>query len=429
MNYQTFSVRFECKKAKANKDGLAPVCIVITVNKEYSIIQTRQRQKPEDFKKLYSSRTINPIRTFCDNEKSAIQNIYSTLLAMPSITISSKLIKECYVNGIEHTLYNIEKTNPTLQQLFDKFKSQKTEEDVLPSTWKKYENAWNKFIELTEHKPTELATLVNQRDMQLFEARCYNTLHMQETTVKKMEKNIKAVFTFGVASNSLKYNPFGTIKIGKGEKEKPTEYLTYDEIQKLREVDIRSERLEKVRDMFFWQCFTGQNISDIAILEPEDIQFNGKQYYIQKQRYKRGKFGKKYIYTAVLFEDAIDVYKDYQGKIPYISPQKYNKYLKELMEMAGIKKHITTKCGRTTYACYLYNTLHIDIPIISKMMGHHSVKQTEEYLSIFDKTVFDAVTSYDKPSIEEEAEAWANQEPDTGVEEAIKLLYPEYFKK
>ncbi len=393
MEYNTYAVRFECKSSKANKDGLAPICIVITVNKKYTIIQTRQRQKPEDFKKLYNSRIANPVRTFCDNERGKIQEIYSTLLTMPSITITAKLLKECYVNGIEATLSNKPLLkNVTLRHMFNLFRDFKSVENVLPSTFKKYEFAFEIFLELTGHKDTEPASVIKLNDMQVFEAKCYNVKHYHETTAKKKMKLVRSIFNYG-ASIKLIENPFGMLIIGRGEKEEPTQYLTYEEIQKVRKADIRSDRLCKVRDLFLFQCFTGLNISDISILKPEDIKFNGEQYYIQKERFKHGKFNKKYVYTAVLFEDAVEINKVYQGHIPYISTQKYNAYLPEVMEAAGIKKHITTKCGRTSYANYLYNHLHIDIPIISKMMGHHSVKQTEEYLTIFNETVFEAVSN------------------------------------
>lgn len=427
MNYQTFAVRFECKSAKANKDGMSPVCVVVTINKEHSIIQTKQRAKASEFKKLITSRVANPVKNFCDNQRADIQKIYTTLLGIPNLTVTAKLVKECYVNGIDATLHNIsQEKNLTLQQLLEEFKKQKTEDNVLPSTWKKYENAWNKFLEQTEHKNTESAHSIKHSDVKLLEARCYNKLKMQETTVKKMEKNIKAVFAFGMAAGYLTTNPFGTMKIGKGDKEKPTEYLTYEEIEKVRAADLRCDRLDKVRDTFLFQCFTGLNISDLTILKPEDIQFNGELYYIKKERYKRGKFGKKYTYTTILFEDAIDIYKVYKGKIPYISTQKYNEYLGEVMMAAGISKHITTKCGRTTFANYLLNRLHLEIPIISKMLGHHSVKQTEEYLTLFDATVFDRLQEKGKETIEEMAEAWENDiEPDYQTQQLYKKLWGE----
>ena len=424
MEYQTFSVRFECKSAKANKDGLAPVCIVVTVNKEYTVIQTRQRQKPQEFKKLLNSKQNNAVKTYCDNEKAKLQNIYSTLLSMPSITITSKLIKSCYVEGIEPTLSNQPLLlNITLRTLFNKFMEFKSEEKIQPSTFKKYKLAFESFLELTGHKDTEPASCIKYQDMMLFEAKCMNEKHYAEMTAKKKQKYVRSIFTFGYQSELLKRNPFAMLRIGRGEKESPTEYLVYSEIEKVRAADLRSDRLIKARDIFLFQCFTGLNISDVSVLKPEDIQQNDEGYYfIRKPRYKKGKFSKKYNYTSVMFEDAIKIAEDYKGVIPYESPQKLNVYLGEIMKIAGIDKHITSKCGRTTYACYLYNRLHLHIPIISKMMGHRSVKQTEEYLTIFQETVFESLEEKGKPDIEEDADKW-DIEPDSESQELYKKIW------
>lgn len=430
MNYTTFAIRFSCEKGRANKDGLSPILIFVTINKNHTVIQTKQRADPANFRKQVNSKVANPVKIYCENERGKINNIYSTLNTMPNIAITAQLVKECYQNGIEETLSN-EPTakNITLQGLFNKFMDFKSTEKVLPSTFKKFKISFETFLELTGHKPTELASSIKQIDMMIFEAKCMNEKHYVETTTKKKMKYVRSVFNFGQASGLLNVNPFSMMVIGRGEKEEPTQYLTYQEIEKVRGADLRADRLQKARDIFLFQCFTGLNISDISVLKPEDIQLRDGYYYIEKARYKQGKFNKKYKYTTILFEDAIEIYKAYQGHIPYESTQKLNVYLGEIMEIAGIKKHITSKCGRTSFADYLFNHLHIDVPIISKMMGHSSIKQTQEYLEIFNQTVFESLESKGKPSIEEEAEAWANQEPDTGVEEAIKLLYPEFSKK
>ena len=411
--YNTFAIRFEAKKAKANKAGLSSICIVVTINKQQTIIQTKQKVKPEDFKKLYNSRIANPVKTFCDNERGKIQNIYSTLLTMPDIAVTAQLVKECYVNGIKETLSN-EPTakNITLQGLFNKFMDFKSTEKILPSTFKKFKIAYETFLELTNHKKTDPASAIKHIDMLVFEAKCMNEKHYVETTTKKKMKYVRSVFNFGQSAGYLTINPFSMMVIGRGEKEEPTQYLTYEEIQKVKDADIRSDRLQKTRDIFLFQCFTGLNISDISVLKPEDIQHKDGYYYIEKARYKQGKFNKKYKYTTILFEDAAEIYKAYQGHIPYISTQKLNTYLGEIMEIAGIDKHITSKCGRTSFACYVYNTLHMDVSIISKMMGHSTIKQTQEYLEIFSQTVFEAVKEKTEPQ-------------DLTLIDTIKQLYPE----
>ena len=427
MEYTTFGIRFSCEKGRANKDGLSPILIFVTINKNHTVIQTKQKADPANFRKQVNSKVANPVKIYCENERGKINNIYSTLNTIPNITVTPKLIKECYLHGIEETLSNKPTLhNITLQGLFNQFMDFKSTENILPSTFKKFKFAFNTFLELTGHKPTEPASSIKHIDMLVFEAKCMNEKHYVETTTKKKMKYVRSVFNFGKSANLLAANPFGMMVIGRGEKEEPTQYLEYDEIVKVREADLRADRLIKARDIFLFQCFTGLNISDIKVLKPEDIQEKDGYYYIEKARYKQGKFNKKYKYTTILFEDAIEVYKAYKGNIPYESPQKLNVYLGDIMKIAGIDKHITSKCGRTSFANYVFNRLHIDIPIISKMMGHSSVKQTEEYLTIFTQTVFDCLDDKGNSSIEEEAEAWENDiEPDYQTQQLYKKLWGE----
>ena len=85
----------------------------------------------------------------------------------------------------------------------------------------------------------------------------------------------------------------------------------------------------------------------------------------------------------------MEIWDFYDGKIPLISNQKMNKYLKKCQKIAKIDKNLTTLCARHTYATMALNK-GLSIDIVSKMLGHLNTKQTKTYAELLSTTVLDA---------------------------------------
>ena len=115
------------------------------------------------------------------------------------------------------------------------------------------------------------------------------------------------------------------------------EYLNQEEIQLLLDLDLsENKRLEKVRDIFLVCCYTGVRFSEYKNLKQENIELgkNGKSInYFSKKT-------KKYVHT-LCNDNALKLLKKYKFDLPHISGQKYNEYIKEVCELAGIDTVIT----------------------------------------------------------------------------------------
>ena len=91
--------------------------------------------------------------------------------------------------------------------------------------------------------------------------------------------------------------------------------------------------------------------------------------------------------------EIIEKYKDHpetdiKGTVlPMRSNVKFNAYLKEVADLCGIEKNLTTHLARHTFATTV--TLNNDVPIesVSKMMGHKNMKTTQIYAKVLDKKV------------------------------------------
>lgn len=182
-------------------------------------------------------------------------------------------------------------------------------------------------------------------------------------------------------------NPFRLLN----KKEKPQkqnaekEFLTIDELKKVIATPCRYPIVKKA---FLFSCFTGLRWSDMITLEPKHIHdsVDGKSKYIEKKQVKT-----KQDVVVPLCQDALKWMPEPQndGKTIFhelqITQTTVEVVLQEWMEAAGIKKHITYHCSRHT-AATMWLTLGANLYVVSKLLGHRSIKVTEVYARIVDQT-------------------------------------------
>ena len=103
-----------------------------------------------------------------------------------------------------------------------------------------------------------------------------------------------------------------------------------DELSTLYHYEFNSKRLNQVRDKFCFGCFTSLAFSDLDELTPKHIN-NGT---LTKFRQKT-----KVLHDIELPDQAIKIINRYQDKykaLPKISHQRFNEYIKECCQIAGI---------------------------------------------------------------------------------------------
>ena len=69
------------------------------------------------------------------------------------------------------------------------------------------------------------------------------------------------------------------------------------------------------------------------------------------------------------------------------SNQRLNTYLKELADICGITKPLTTHIARHTFATTVLLTNGVSLEATSKMLGHKSIKTTQIYGKIVESRV------------------------------------------
>lgn len=202
-----------------------------------------------------------------------------------------------------------------------------------------------------------------------------------QTTIHGYHKNNRVYIHEAMNLGLLKEYPYIGVKIKRG-KSKTRKFLYQEELNKIRNAQIPLATIERVRDLFVFQCFTGLSYSDFSIFDFVNgiFEHNGKSV-IRDVRVKTGED-----YYIVLLSPALEILRKYDFKLPIISNQQYNLRLKILADYAGLDKKLTTHMARHTFAT-LALTKGVELKDVSKMLGHSSIRTTETYAAILNESV------------------------------------------
>ena len=369
------SVNFYCRTSKLGKDGMAPVEMGVNVNGQRFFCNLPHRYEPKAFAKLFNQRQPNELREYL-NALEITMKSYEYKLVKEGKQVCVQAFKEFVRNGF---------TSPTenIGYLLDQFHSYITEKGISKDVVRKYELVTELFLEkahLTREDFLECITKGKVRDFAEWVNRNY-----KPSTAAGMLTKLKGVFIYAEENRFIEKNPFVGYKIKKVETDVQT--ITEEEYQRLLTVDLSDcPRLERVRDLFCFSCGTGLAYCDTQTVVPEDFKVNvNGQVYLQKKRAKTS-----VEYTVVVLPDALEIAKRYEYRLPKISNQKANDYLKPLQEKCGITTNLTFHKSRHYYCRELLNKFKFSYEIAAKCMGHNSTKQTRHYGKVFSSTVFDA---------------------------------------
>uniref|UniRef100_UPI001E45F457 site-specific integrase n=1 Tax=Dyadobacter tibetensis TaxID=1211851 RepID=UPI001E45F457 len=206
------------------------------------------------------------------------------------------------------------------------------------------------------------------------------------STVKYLVSFKKIVLSC-VRKGWLKRDPFAEFKLSKQEVIKYP--LSKEELSSLSGKTFEIERVNQVRDIFLFCCYTGLAYIDIKMLRRAQIAIgiDGEQWIFTNRQ-------KTEAPTRVpLLPKAIEIMKKYENHpkccsdgsvLPVLSNQKMNSYLKEIADLCGITTVPTFHVARHTFATTVTLSNNVPLETVSKMLGHKSLRQTQHYAKILD---------------------------------------------
>ncbi len=211
-------------------------------------------------------------------------------------------------------------------------------------------------------------------------------------------KYVRRFIKEAVKDGYMERDPYDGVRLDHGNYDQSIEkFLTLPELKQLREAKMPEERLERVRDLFIFQSYTCLSYTDLAHFDKKRIQTeDGKKVY-------QGSRGKTNVrFTIPLLGPALEILERYNGlPLSYvnrhrksgktISNGKYNEYLKEISEPAGLSQKLTTHWARHTGATMLLNA-GVQPEVIAVVGGWKDTKVLMKiYAKMQEKTVIKAV--------------------------------------
>ena len=378
-----------------------------------------------------------------DADKQRVKNGCSNKLRQSASEINASLLE--YYTEIQSIFkrFEVEDVMPTPEQIKEAFNAlhkpvsegPKPKNEALPCDFFQVfddfvedcgrQNNWTdstfeKFAAVKNHLTNFREGLTfeffNERGLNDYVGYLRDVKEMRNTTIGKQLSFLKWFLRWAFKKGVHQNNAYDSYKPKLKSTQKKIIFLTWDELNRLREFKIPSNKqaLERVRDVFLFQCFTGLRYSDVFNLRRSDI----KDDHIEVTTVKTS--------DSLIIElnnhskAILDKYKDVAFEndkvLPMITNQKMNDYLKELAEMAGIDEPVRqtyyrgneridevtpkyallgTHAGRRTFIC---NALALGIPpqVVMKWTGHSDYKAMKPYIDIADDIKANAMSKFNQ---------------------------------
>lgn len=380
------NILFWLYKSRVNKKGLSPVMMRVTLDgqrlnlltrvdiEETNWDKDRQRIKGNsDLVKAYNNRLLQL--------KAMVWDYYNNC---------SHLQKTPQPDEIKNLILGKEETAHTLLGVIDyqinNLKA-RTNHDIAPSTVKKYQTMRRKVVDF-------LAQEMNKQDIRLHEV-SYQLIFELDTFMRVKQKlhnngvakniqQLKRVIRIAILNEWLDKDPFAKYQCKIIEPKRV--HLTTEELQRLEALPLPNERLDKVRDVFVFSCYTGLAYADVAKLNKLHIQQINSQNWIILDRTKT-----KNQSTIPLVPRAKEILSKWEPKLkdrldaallPVISSQNINRYLKEIAQLAHINKRLSFHAARHTFGTTVTLNQGVDITTVSAMLGHKMLKTTQIYAKV-----------------------------------------------
>jgi len=292
-----------------------------------------------------------------------------------------KTFKNMTIDGIASTMENLNEYIKPEEEKYPDFLSLMedmiTKSAIRESTRKQHFVAYSALRDFGKIK--SFASLT-PRNILLFDDYLRKD-NREQTTIYGYHKRIKVYVIKAYQMGYIESNPYRMVKIDRGtyKERKP---LIQDEINLLINTNFNS-LLDKVRDMFIFQIYTGIAYADLEAFDfKKEVVKSGSLYFIDSKRVKTG----SNFYTPIL-PPAMKILEKYDYKLPVMSNQKYNLYLHAIENILGINKPLTSHVARHTFATTVALAHDVPIETVSKMLGHKDIKTTQIYAKVLKSTI------------------------------------------
>lgn len=388
---QSFGIHFTTRPDKA-REGKEPIYACITVNKQRAYVALKHSVDPKNWDSGKGTAKgnkdeVKSINNYLGEVRNTISNNYKQL-QLKGKMLSAKAVKDLYL-GAEEEVY-------TLSRLFI-YHNETSTTDLKWSTLKHYYVTQRYLVKFLDEQHQASDIYLHQLDYKFVkDFEVYLRNHKPKDHQKQINNNgvmkhiirLKKMVNLALNLQWIDNDPFAAykLKIQKVNREQLSETELADMEKKVFVID----RLDMVRDLFVFCCYTGLSYVDVINLTPGHI--------------VAGADGEKWIRTCrektmipvnvPLLPQALKILDKYESNIrslsggkvfPVMSNQKVNIYLKEISEVCNITKNVTFHLARHTFATTITLSNGVPIETVSKMLGHTKITTTQIYAKVVER--------------------------------------------
>ena len=392
MERTTFGLLFYIRRDKLNKRGEAPVFMRLTINGERADASIKRFIEPHAWnsakgKANEKSRGGKDLNLYLDAISANILRIQRDL-ELDKKEVSAQIILNRYLGKEQsdrHTLMEVFRAHNEKCRALSGI-------SLAPATVIRYETTLRlteEFLQKNYKKEDCYLDEVTNQFIEDFEFFLKTVRRCCHNTTTKYLLNFKKIIRIALAKGWMKKDPFAQVHFHFEPVER--EFLEKQELKAMLNKEITITRLAQVRDIFCFCCLTGLAFTDVQQLKAEHLvaDIHGK-IWIRKARQKT-----KNMCNIPLLDEAqkiLDRYREHPYcqthgvLLPVCSNQKMNSYLKELADICGIRKNLSTHCARHTFAT-LTLASGATIDNVAKMLGHANVNMTRRYAKVLDSSI------------------------------------------
>lgn len=384
MRTEMLKIKMIAHKGKPNKSGRVPILMQLTIGQQTCHISTKQNILPEkwgDGKPIGHTREDQAITAVLEEIRTKAYNKFLQLQGQ-NINVTPERLKQAllgkdqvqprgYIEIFDQWLVEYSKMVgiTTSKRTLDKYILVRNRlQDYIAS------QLGVKDISLEEVTPKFLSNFDNYLRVE------YN---MANNHAMKIRQKLRTIYKVAIDNGWVSKNPFSTVKIHFEPVER--DVLTKSELTALIQTDMIFDRLEKMRDIFVFACFTGLAHCDVAGLTKENIITDeAGQVWLKTHRQKTSE-----VVDIPLLEIPQLIIKKYQGMkelngklLPTLTNSCSNLYLKEVAVRCGINKTLTFHMARHTFATTVTLSNGVPIESVAKMLGHRNIRTTQIYAKV-----------------------------------------------
>ncbi|WP_343748148.1 site-specific integrase [Fluviicola sp.] len=410
---QKMSVMFWLFKSKADKKGLAPLYAKLTIEGEDVDLSIGRKVNPAfwDEKEkidLDTSQYSNDTNFRIREAKRELERHFDVLCGEHA-KVTPQMVKNRYQGkavdwSIESEKLEREKQTDLIAvakivmgELEQKVESSEMKKSTLV-TWQTSFKHITEFVKYLTGKTDTPIDAVNKDWIKAFikYMTIERTVRLQATSTEKKIIHLKAFVEYAYDKGWIEINKISKFSYNPAEKKvKP---LEYEQVLKIQEKDIKNERLALTRDLFVFQCYTGFAYSDMRALTLENfVEHGDEKKWLIRDRTKT--MSDEIVPVLPVVEQIINKYQTHplvlaKGVLlPVRSNQNYNGYLKEVGDLCGINRDLTTHLARHTFAHIMLNVCYLPMEDVGRMLGHRSAKSTVKYCQVGKGRLIDSMSS------------------------------------